>query len=197
MLAGCTQIGDRIAVPDDLAPPPAALLGPPSDASPSVDSRFTDALVAYTTAVHALPSYRGPEADVHIREALRLLADAVALVPGQPEIRERAYRTADALRVTAARMATDYENDPRAQAAHARQGLEATAAALLQVASTSWAGAPDVLARARSFEMAVRAIDPDRLEPDRSRVVAALAAAEDALQTILRAAINAAQQTPG
>jgi hypothetical protein len=169
------------------------LLDPPSMRAQSVDPRFGDALVAYAAAIRALSSHRGADADEHIREALRLLATAVALVPGPLEVRESAYRVATELRVTAARMATDFVTDPPAQTAHARLGLKMLATFLLDVEARDHVANPDVLARVQASEAAVRAIDPDHLEPTRASMIAALEAVERALEAMLGAAISAAE----
>ena len=118
-------------------------------------------------------------------------------MPGRPSTREAAFAAANDLRATAARMATTYENDPRAQVAEARRGLASAALALLRVATTAYAGAPDVLAGARAFDAAARAIDPARPEPDWPGVARALTAADHALGAFLRAALAAARRTRG
>ena len=196
-LLGCHEVGDHIIPPGVFAAPPSAVLGSPSAAAPPVDPRFVDAEVAYAAEVRTLHDLRGAEADVHARVALRRLADAIALVPGRPSEREEVFVAANDLRATALRMATTYENDPRAQIAEARRALTSAALALVRVATTAYAGAPDALAGARAFEAATRAIDPARPEPDRQGVARALAAADHALGAFLRAALASAPRASG
>jgi hypothetical protein len=169
------------------------LLDPPSMRAEPVDPRFADALVAYAAAIRALSSHRGADADEQIREALRLLAAAVALVPGPLEVREPAYRVATELRVTAARMATDFVTDRPAQTAHARLALKSLASFLLDVVARDHAATPDVLARLRAFEAAALAVDPNHLEPTRASMIGALEAVEPVLEAMLDAAISAAE----
>jgi hypothetical protein len=191
-LAACTRVDDAVAPPYRISIPREALLGSPSLATPPVDPRFADALTRYAAALRDLPSHREPDADEHVRQALLLLATAVALVPARPELRQPAFAAANVLRALVARMAGDHPTDPRAHTELARQGLVAVADLLLRVAAADYAGAPDVVARARGFDAAARAIDPARVEPERRQVVAALEGAEELLESMLRSVVLAA-----
>lgn len=183
LLAACRTVGSQIAVPADLSPPPEALLEPPSMGATPAEPRFVGALVAYAAAVRELPSHVGADADLHQREALRLLAGAVALLPARPELRQPAYRVATELRVTAARMATELVMEPRAQIAQAKGALAGLATFLLGVVARD--RPPDVRARVQAFAAAVHDVDADRTDPDRARLHAALLAALDALEATL------------
>jgi hypothetical protein len=190
-LAGCTRVDDTVSNPYRISVPPAAVLGSPSRAAPPVDPRFADALIDYVGAVRELPAHRGFDADEHIREALRRLALAVALVPARPELRQPAFSAANELRATVGRMAGDHPSDPRVHTELAQQGLIAVSQLLLRVAA-DYPGAPDVLDRASVFAAAARAIDPARVDPERRQVIAALAHAEELLDSMLRAVVRAA-----
>lgn len=189
-LAGCVEIDTPIATPFDIHPPGPAVLGPPAAGAP-VDPRFADALTAYAGAARVVPAAGTPQAQVRLRQALRALADAVALVPAQPAVRQRTYDAANELRVTVALMATRYAGDLRAQTAQARGGLERIARLLHEVAVSDYAGSPEVLERARALEDAVRAIRPDD-QAGMARLKGALGAAERALEAMMKAAIAAA-----
>jgi hypothetical protein len=189
-LAGCVEIDAPVATPLALFPPPAALLDAPSQAPTSVEPRFADALTTYAAALQPLRGARGPAAFPALRRALRRFADALALVPGPASVREPAFQAANDLRVTAARMATTYEDDPRAEIAQARRSLEGAARLLQDVAAGHFAGTPEVLARARAFDRAVRAVDPDAAPRRLAQAIAALDAAERALEAMLKAVVR-------
>src|SRR5689334_14676193 len=83
-LAGCTQVDTPIATPLDLSPPPPAVLGGPGGNPEPVDPRFVGALSSYAAALRTLRGSRGSasvETYAQIWRALRLLADAIAVVP--------------------------------------------------------------------------------------------------------------------
>ena len=87
-------------------------------------------------------------------------------------------------------MATTYEDDPRAEIAQARRSLEGAARLLQDVAARAFPGAPEVLARARAFDRAVRAVDPGDAPRRLSQAIAALDAAERALEAMLKAVVR-------
>ncbi len=189
-LAGCVEIDSPLATPFSFFPPPAALLEGPSEAPASPEPRFARALTRFAAALRPLRKAHGPAAFPALREALDRFADALALVPGPPSVREPAFQAANELRVTAARMATHHEDDPRAEIAQARRSLEGAARLLQDVAAEAFARTPEVLARARDFERAVHAVDPDAAPRRLAQATAALDAGERALEAMLKAVVR-------
>jgi hypothetical protein len=189
-LGGCTMIEGPLATPFDVPFPAPALLGPPSEAPPPADPSFAAALTDSAAAMRTLPIAEGPMAYPALRQALRLFAHALALVPARPVQREPAFQAANGLRDTAARMATTYENDPRAQIAQVRRSLAAIAGFLTEVAASDYAGSRDVLARASAFTAAAAAVDPDDQRRRVRQVKAALDAAQRTLEAMLEVVVR-------
>jgi hypothetical protein len=189
-LACCTTTDGILPAASGPPPPPAALLEPPSMGAGPVDPRFAHALTVYAAALSDLGGYDGSAFFAHLHATLRLLADAVALVPASPALRQPAYRAANEVRSDVAEMEILLIEDPRGQVETARRALVAAAELLRGVAEREYGSSAVVLAAAGRFVASARAIAPDR---PRAELVGALRAAEAVLEAMLRAAIAEAR----
>jgi hypothetical protein len=186
-VAGCTTVDGVLPAVHGPSPPPAALLEGSWMSEPPVDPRFADALIHYASALEDLPGHRGADFQPHLHTTLRLLADAVALVPSSASWRLPAYRTANAMRSEVAQMEITSAGDARVELASAGRALVAAAELLRAVAAREYGGSPDVLEAARRFAGDSRAVGPDH---PRATLLSALHAAEDVLQAMLRVAVS-------